>query len=183
MNKRWLPPLAILAAGLAGAVYFEIGSREASNFPAPDFALPDLDGRVHRLSDFRGKLVFLNVWTTWCPPCRMEMPLMERLYQRLQGRDFVMLAVSQDEAGVSTVRAFVEQMKLSFPVLVDPAGIVSTRYGVTGYPETFLIDQSGNVIERIIGPENWESDRSYQRFAALLDGGTARSDAPAGRGG
>jgi len=168
MIKRFGAPFAVLVLGLATAIYFQLGNAKRAGFPAPDFALPDLSGQVHRLSDFRGKVVFLNVWATWCPPCRMEMPAMETLFRRLKGRDFVMLAVSQDEDGLKAVGPFVEQHRLTFPVLLDPKGSVSSRYGVTGYPETFVIDREGKVIEHVIGPESWESEQIYRYFEGLL---------------
>jgi peroxiredoxin len=167
--KRWGVPFSLLLIALAAAFYYQ--QRQAAGragFPAPDFALRDLDGRTHHLSDFRGKVVFLNLWATWCPPCRMEMPSMERLHQRLRGKDFVMLAVSEDESGAAAVQPFVQEMGLTFPVLLDPEGAVPPHYGVTGYPETFLIDRSGRVINHTIGPENWDSESVYQFLLQML---------------
>ncbi|MFQ5667384.1 MAG: TlpA disulfide reductase family protein [Candidatus Binatia bacterium] len=167
--KRWALPLGFLLIALGGAFYYQqLQAGARAGFPAPDFTLTDLDGRPHRLADFRGKVVFLNVWATWCPPCRMEMPSMERLYQRLQREDFVMLAVSEDEGGYGVVRPFVEQLGLTFPVLMDPDGIVPQRYGVTGYPETFIIDRGGQVVQHTIGPADWEHDQIYDYFLHLL---------------
>ena len=168
--KRWGLPFGILLIALGGAFYYE--QQQASGragFPAPDFTLTGIDGRPYRLADFRGKIVFLNLWATWCPPCREEMPSMETLHQRLRGRDFVMLAVSEDEAGVVAVRPFVDQARITFPVLIDQAGLLSQRYGATGYPETFIIDRDGRVIQHIIGPEDWDSERAYQYFTRLID--------------
>ncbi len=168
--KRWVLPFCALMLALGGAFYYQ--QQQASGragFPAPDFTLQDIGGRAHRLADLHGKVVFLNVWATWCPPCREEMPSMERLYRRLLGKDFVMLAVSEDETGATAVVPFVNQMGITFPVLIDPEGLVSQRYGVTGYPETFVIDRDGRVIQHIIGPEDWESEQAYQYFTHLLD--------------
>ena len=184
--KRWGLPFGFLVVALAAAFYYQ--QQQASGrvgFPAPDFSLPDLTGQQVRLSDFRGKIIFLNVWATWCPPCRDEMPSMERLHRRMQGKDFVMLAVSQDQDGPAVVKAFVQQEGLTFPVLLDREGLVSTRYGVTGYPETFVIDRDGRVIQHIIGPEDWESEEAYRYFTRLLENpaGTTQSagvDAAAG---
>jgi peroxiredoxin len=173
MIRRWGVPLAIVAAGLLVATWVQSRTGKRTGFPAPDFVLPDLAGHMHRLSDFRGKIVFLNVWATWCSPCRMEMPAMEKLYRRLQSEDFVMLAVSQDEDGRPPVKSLVDQLGLTFPVLIDPQAEVSRRYGVTGYPETFVIDRQGRVIQHVIGPENWESDQSYRYFHGLLQQGGA----------
>ena len=93
---------------------------------------------------------------------------MEALYRRFRERDFMMLAVSQDESGSTAVLPFVEQLGLSFPVLVDPDGKVSRQYGVTGYPETFVIDRKGRVIDHFIGPEEWSSEPSQRYFDDLL---------------
>jgi peroxiredoxin len=170
--RRWGLPVGFLLLAVGAAFYHQ--QRQAggrAGFPAPDFALRDLQGRTHRLAEFRGKVVFLNVWATWCPPCRMEMPSMERLHRRLQGKDFVMLAVSEDEDGPAMVQRFIDQLGITFPVLIDPEGIVPGRYGVTGYPETFVIDREGRVIQHTIGPEDWNSEQSFQYFARLLEAG------------
>ena len=102
---------------------------------------------------------------------------MEHLYQRLRGADFAMLAVSEDEDGATAVRPFIEQMGLTFPVLIDRQGTLPPRYGVTGYPETFIIDRGGQVIQHTIGPEDWGSDQVYEFFTRLLnhEAGTTQS--------
>src|SRR5207247_5630562 len=109
---------------------------------------------------------------------------MERLHRRMRGTDFIMLAVSEDEDGSASVRPFVDQMGLTFPILLDPDGGLPSRYGVTGYPETFVIDREGRVIQHTIGPENWESESAYRYFLQLLDqpGATqaGNTHAPAG---
>jgi peroxiredoxin len=122
---------------------------------APDFGLLSLRGDTVKLSDYRGKAVFLNIWATWCPPCRKEMPAMGSLYQRLKGREFEMLAVSIDREGEKVIRPFVAKYGLTFPVLLDPDSKTYRLYGLTGIPETFLIDKNGVILYRIIGPENW----------------------------
>lgn len=179
--KRWVGPIGFLLIALGAAFYYQQQQAAGrAGFPAPDFVLRDLGGQSHRLSNLRGKVVFLNVWATWCPPCRMEMPSMERLYRRLRGRDFAMLAVSEDEAGHAAVRPFVEEMGLTFPVLLDQDGVVPQRYGVTGYPETFIIDRDGKVIQHTIGPEDWDRDQVHQFFIRLLDQGTDTTHATSG---
>lgn len=168
--KRALLPVLLLLAALAGVAALQSAQRgPRTGYAAPDFALPDLTGVTHRLSAYRGKVVFLNLWTTWCPPCRMEMPAMERLHRSLSGRDFVMLAVSEDEGGADAVAPFVAELGLSFPVLLDPEARLSPRFGVTGYPETFIIDRDGNVVNHIIGPAAWQSEEMMSYFAALLE--------------
>ncbi len=163
-------PLIVLAAGLAAVITFvqQRSARTRGGFQAYDFTLPDLDGNTVRLSEHHGKIVFLNLWATWCPPCREEMPAMERLYQRFRHKDFVILAVSEDTDSTA-VRNFVQSMRLSFPVLLDPQGALPGRYGITGYPETFIIDRNGQVIQHIIGPENWDSEKSIRYFSELLE--------------
>ena len=181
--KRWALPFGFLLIALGGAFYYE--QRQASGragFPAPDFALADLAGTTRRIADFRGKIVFLNLWATWCPPCREEMPSMETLHRRLHGKDFVMLAVSEDEAGIAAVKPFVDQGGFTFPVLIDRDGLVSQRYGVTGYPETFIIDREGRVIQHVIGPEDWDSERAYQYFIHLLDQAVGTTQAAGNNG-
>jgi peroxiredoxin len=174
--KRWGFPFGFLLIALGWAFYYQQQqSSGRAGFPAPDFTLTDIAGRPHHLTDYRGKIVFLNVWATWCPPCREEMPSMEELYQRLRGKEFAMLAVSQDEDGVAAVKPFVDQMGLTFPVLIDRRGVVSTRYGVTGYPETFIIDRDGQVIQHIIGPADWQDEQTLQYFTRLLDTAVATS--------
>jgi peroxiredoxin len=122
---------------------------------APDFSLPTLKGNSARLADYRGKVVFLNFWATWCPPCRDEMPSMEALYKRLQGRAFEMLAVSIDTGGEDVVREFVTEFGMTFPVLPDPKNELSRLYGLTGVPETYIIDKDGVVALKIIGARDW----------------------------
>lgn len=138
---------------------------------APEFVAQDLSGAAVRLSALRGKVVFLNIWTTWCPPCRMEMPAMEALARRLAGTDFVMLAVSEDDGGVEVVRRFVEEMKITFPVAVDPSGEIGRRYGITGYPESFVIDRDGRQLARFVGPRDWKDPAIERDLRTLVDTG------------
>ncbi len=155
-------------AGLTAGGLQYLQRSTATGFPAPDFSLEDLQGNTYKLSDYRGRIVFLNLWTTWCPPCREEMPSMDALYRQLKGSGLVMLAVSQDENGAAAVAPFVAQLQLSFPILIDPGGTLSPRYGVTGYPETFIIDREGKVLEHIIGPEDWTNPARLDYFQRLL---------------
>ncbi len=167
--RRWGIPIAALVLLMAGAFWYqERLSRSRASFPAPDFSVIDLQGNHHRLSEFRGKVVLLNIWATWCAPCRQEMPSMEVLQRKFEGRDFVILAVSQDEDGRSAVEPFVKEFGLTFPVMLDPQGEVGQKYGVTGYPETFLIDKSGTVQLRHIGFANWADERNQSEILKLI---------------
>ena len=167
--SRLAVPLVFLILALGAIAALQWNAHSRTGYVAAEFALPDLQGNIHRLSELRGKIVFLNLWTTWCPPCRMEMPAMEKLYRRLQGRDFVMLAVSEDEDNADGVAQFATDLGLTFPVLLDPEVRLSPRYGVTGYPETFVIDRSGRVINHTIGPADWDSEEYVRYFEDLLD--------------
>jgi len=167
--RRRLLPIALIVAVLAAVGVLQFLQRSSvTGFEAPDFALEDLHGQTLRLSDFRGRIVFLNLWATWCPPCREEMPSMDALYRTLSDEGLVMLAVSQDENGARAVAPFAEQMKLSFPILIDAGATLSPRYGVTGYPETFIIDREGKILEHIIGPEDWMNPARVDYFRRLL---------------
>ncbi|MBI4379063.1 MAG: TlpA family protein disulfide reductase [Nitrospinae bacterium] len=136
--------------------------------PAPDFTLPDLNGVNHTLSRFKGKVVFLNIWATWCKPCKDEMPSMEKLHQRFKDRDFIMLAVSIDKDGKNAVEPFMKEYNLTFPALLDPDGITSKLYKTTGVPETFIIDKNGNVILKTIGPRDWGKEIIFEVFEKII---------------
>ena len=165
--------LVAVALGLAAAGGLIALARRGPRL-APDFAVPDLQGRAVRLSSLRWKVVLLNLWATWCAPCREEMPSMERLYAHLHDRDFQLLAVSQDEDGTKAVAPFVRELGLTFPVLVDPEHQVGDSYGVWGYPETFVIDRNGYVVERVIGPRDWASPEEVRALEALIAADGAR---------
>ena len=139
---------------------------------APDFVLPDLQGKAVRLSQLKGKIVFLNIWATWCPPCRKEMPTMEVLYQKFKGMDFVMLAISQDAEGTKTVIPYLQEGNYTFPTLLDSHGEVGRKYGVTGYPETFIIDREGRIIHHHIGYQDWSRADVEGALRSLMAGGT-----------
>lgn len=141
--------------------------KKLEGLPAPDFVLPTLGGGRMRLSDYRGKIVFLNIWATWCPPCREEMPSMQKLHERFMGEDFAMLTISIDE-DTSLVGPFMEELGLTFPVALDPEQEVSSQYGITGVPETFLIDKNGIVMHHLIGPGKWDDPSLVSAFEGLV---------------
>lgn len=163
--KRWICAVFLLAAFMAsGCTKREAPAVEGSL--APDFTLNDLSGRPVQLSSLKGKVVLLNFWATWCPPCREEIPSMFRLNQAMQGKPFQMLAVSIDEGGKDAVQAFFKKGGAALPALLDTDGKVARRYGTTGVPETFVIDAKGVIMKKIIGPIDWSSP---QVLAALDD--------------
>jgi len=137
---------------------------------AADFKLPSLSGKPVTLSSLRGKVVFLNVWATWCGPCREEMPSMETLYEAFKGRsDFVILAVSQDRRGRAAVQPFVEKNHLRFDVLLDPDNMVGNAYNVSGVPETFIIDRQGRIVAHHMGAFDWSQTDVRRALNELLD--------------
>jgi peroxiredoxin len=136
---------------------------------APGFSLPDLAGKKFRLKDLRGKWVFLNFFATWCGPCREEMPGMDRLFRAHREQDFVVVAVNLQESA-KTVRPFVQQLKLTFPTVLDAEGSVSREYGVRALPVSFLIGRDGHIVWRAIGGRDWESAKARDYFAQLVGG-------------
>jgi peroxiredoxin len=136
--------------------------------PAPDFDTLDLKGEVWSLSKLRGKVVFLNFWATWCPPCREEMPAMQRLYTKLPKDKFEMIALyNRDEK--TAVRNFVSKLGLTFPILSDEYNFAGTKYGLTGLPETFIIDKQGVIREKIIGPVEWDSQEIVDMLTKYIN--------------
>ena len=119
--------------------------------PAPDFALATLSGETFRLSEQRGKVVVLNFWATWCPPCREEIPDFVALQHEFRDRGVVFVGVSEDEEGEAVVRPFAEEYGINYPIVFDD-GTLTTRFeGVTGYPTTYLIDQEGRILAYMPG--------------------------------
>ena len=136
--------------------------------PAPDFTFPGINGKMVSLSDSRGKVVLLNIWATWCPPCVDEMPSMEKLYQKLKGENFEILAVSIDSLGLKAVVPFMKKHKLTFPALIDSAGTIRVAYRTTGVPESYIIDKDGILVKKIIGPRDWANPEFLRFFHDLI---------------
>lgn len=148
----------------------------ATGEPAPDFELKNLDGASVRLSDYRGSVVLLNFWASWCPPCRVEMPHMQRFYQDYAAKGVVVLGVNltATEEHPDRVRPFVEKRQLTFPVVLDEKGEVMKAYQVVGYPTTYLIDEDGTVREKFVGVLDYEKmkkavSRARRTAAAHID--------------
>ena len=143
-----------------------------TGLPAPNFTFPGLDGKMVSLSDYRGTVVLVNIWATWCPPCVDEMPSMERLYKELKGENFEILAVSIDALGTKAVAPFMGKYNLSFPALMDPDGTIQSMYQTTGVPESFIVNQEGILVQKIIGPRDWAIPGVVGFFRDLLQAAT-----------
>jgi peroxiredoxin len=160
---------AVFGVALASKLRPQIALIEVGS-QAPQFEAIDLrTGRPTTLADYRGKVVLLNVWATWCLPCRVEMPSMQRLHQKLAGTDFRLLAVSVDADDSTAVNAFVRELKLTFDVLHDRVGAIQRIYQTTGVPESFVIDQDGMIVKKVIGPAEWDGPVNEALIRRLLD--------------
>jgi peroxiredoxin len=136
-------------------------------FAAPDFELRDVDGKLHRLADYRGKVVILNFWATWCPPCRYEMPSMERARKKIEGENMVILAVDVGE-DEDTIFSFIANYEVHFPLLMDQEAKTIKSYPVIGLPTTYIIDPQGNVTHRVVGSREWDDDALLDKLRQLL---------------
>jgi peroxiredoxin len=185
MKSKSLSVLGLVLVA-AGVLFFAVrtlfpaltSSNQDTNSEAPvsagemaaDFKLSNLEGKKVTLSSLRGKVVFLNVWATWCGPCREEMPSMETLYEAFKDRsDFVILAVSQDRRGRAAVLPFVDRNHIHFDVLLDPDNVVGDAYNVSGVPETFIIDRKGRIVAHHMGAFDWSQSDVRQALNELLD--------------
>lgn len=137
--------------------------------PALDFSSKTLDGKPVRLSDFKGQVVLVNFWATWCVPCLLEMPALDRLNRKMAGQPFKLLAINQAEER-GRVQKFAQAHDYSFDVVLDPIGEIGSNYGANRLPMTYIIDRKGMVIRRAIGPRQWDSPEAIQLFERLMGG-------------
>lgn len=175
-RKQWFAVLAVVAAlvlGAAALVTFgpkiegvEIGKR------APDFDAIRLDqgDSIRFRAQYAGHVTLVNIWATYCIPCRTEMPAIEKLYQTLGPQGLKVVAVSVDEGNGANVRQFVTDYHLTFDILHDPSGRIQNLYQTTGVPETFLLDKDGIIVKKVIGEHPWSSPANQRIVAGLLGG-------------
>jgi thiol-disulfide isomerase/thioredoxin len=157
--------IALLPAALggsdAGAVGIDKFIRAKEPRPAPDVEFAELGGAPAHLSDFRGRVVLVNLWATWCGPCVAEMPSLVKLQERIGRRDFVVLALSSDRGGARVVQPFVEEHRLqALAVYLDPKGTATRKLGAKGLPTSILIDRQGRELGRILGAAEWDSSEA-----------------------
>ncbi len=164
----------LLAAWLVPAAAWAVLGHSLSRLPvpvtAPDFTLEDMDGKSYTLSSLRGKVVMVNFWATWCPPCREEIPSMETVYQALHKKGFIVLAINQWETP-DHVFSYMGQLEVfpSFPILFDRDSHVSEAFGVKGLPTTLIIDKQGRVVYRAIGGRNFNHPEVRKLIQQLID--------------
>jgi len=151
---RILPQIQLVGVGSAAPVFHAVDLRS---------------GKPASLEDYRGKVLLLNIWATYCLPCRVEMPAIERLSRRMTGTDFHVLAVSVDVVDSTEVNAFVNQLGLTFDVLHDRQGEISRQYQTTGVPESFVIDRHGVIVKKVIGAAEWDGPVNDVLIRRLLD--------------
>lgn len=136
--------------------------------PAPNFRLKDGQGNTVSLEQYRGTVVMLNFWATWCGPCRVEMPAMEALYRMFPRKDFEILAVSTDAQGSAVTRPFQKELSLTFPILHDADFHVALHYGARSLPMTFLIDRRGIIVDRVFGAADWQDPQAVDAIRDLV---------------
>lgn len=170
-------PLAIIFAvalvfgtgGTAGAAEMQTIQAVPQKPAAPNFTLKDLNDKTHSLSDFRGKVVAVNFWATWCPPCRKELPSMQRAYKDYHKKGFVILGVNEGEDW-DTIAPFLENFSLTYPILLDKESTVIGKWKVLGLPTTFIVDRKGRITHRINGGRNWDDPAFRKALEAAIDG-------------
>ena len=134
---------------------------------APDLLLMDLDGNPHNIADYRGKVVLVNFWATWCPPCRNEMPSMQRVWDKLKDKGFVILAVDVGEDADSII-PFTMEYDLEFPILLDKSDKTARAWKVRGMPTSFLVDKQGNIIYQALGGREWDDAKIVKIIQSLI---------------
>lgn len=159
--KKFLYLLAVIAL-LAMVACNRNESKKTAAVPvenglAPEVIVNSLNGTPLKLSDLKGKVVLLNFWATWCPPCRKEIPSMMKLNKAMAGKPFQMVAISIDEGGRPDVESFFQTSGFSLPAYTDPDNRAATTYGITGVPETFIINRQGTIVKKVMGPMEWDS--------------------------
>jgi cytochrome c biogenesis protein CcmG/thiol:disulfide interchange protein DsbE len=175
MSKQWWVVGTIVVGMVVGAVALVKNSPDnygvAVNKKAPDFRVVDLatGDTVSLREKYAGQVTLVNIWATWCAPCREEMPSMEIVYKRLAPRGFKVAAVSIDDGDPAGVIAFGADMGVTFDLLFDQSGEIQRIYQTTGVPESFLLDRNGVIIKRIIGAHDWSSQINQELIERLLD--------------
>jgi thiol-disulfide isomerase/thioredoxin len=160
--------VALLTASCSKKDTTTVVGEVRENKPAPVITVNSLKNVPLKLSDLKGKVVLLNFWATWCPPCRGEIPSMMKLNSAMTGKPFQMVAVSIDEGGVPEIESFFKTSGFSLPTYTDPGGAAVKVYGITGVPESFIIDKNGILVKKVIGPLAWDSPETISFLEGLM---------------
>ena len=174
MSKTKTVKAAILIVILGGAAYFALRQSPARTLAigdaAPDFSVPALLSGSLDLKNYRGQVVVLNLWATWCPPCVEETPSLEQFAEKMRDRSVVVLGISVDE-DQKTLQEFIQKNHISYPIGRDPDRSLSARYGTSQFPETYILDRRGLVAEKVVGAIDWDDPR-IQNFVLNLARGS-----------
>lgn len=135
--------------------------------PMPNLTFTAMDGKKVSLASFKGKVLFINLWATWCAPCRDEMPGMQKLYEKMKGENFEMIAISIDKDGLKAVAPFVKELGLTFPILLDVEQQAAGPFHITGVPETFLVSPEGIILHHLVGPATWDKPEIANALKSL----------------
>lgn len=174
MKRFFIAVLAAVAALLTPA---GVGAKELKPFTGgatPALTLPAVGGRMHNLEQYRGHVVLVNFWATWCPPCVHEMPSMQRLKDRMAGQPFAILAVDMGETEAQ-IREFVKEVKVDFTILMDRDGKAIKEWKVFVFPTSYLVDKSGRIRYGVLGAKEWDDADALRRVGELLAETPARS--------
>jgi peroxiredoxin len=171
MKGKILGGLGFLAAVAALCVFamptYRQGEPSIAGRMAPDFAL-ELDGKAMRLSDLRGKVVVLDFWASWCPPCVEETPALIALHRDISQRGGMVLGVSLDD-DPNAYENFLKEHGVNFPTYLDTSKAIPASYGTSMYPEAYIIGRDGRIVRKVVGPQNWTGAEMTAIFAGLLD--------------
>jgi len=171
-TRAFLVALIVLAAPASQVVAETKGTLEGfvwDERDVPDLAFEDGTGAPRTLAEFKGRVVLLNIWATWCPPCREEMPSLDRLQGKLGGEDFIVVALSIEQGGVDVVEEFYREIGIeNLGIFVTHSGSIASRLGIPGIPATLLIAPSGREVGRMIGPAKWDSQEAIEFIGPLL---------------
>lgn len=177
LRQQWLV-VGVVVAAMGAGLFLLTRLLGDELFPvtvgvdAPGFAAATLSQPAGRktMEDYRGDVVLLNIWATWCGPCRVEMPSMQRLHDEYAPGGLKIVAISIDEAGTEAqIREFAQEYGLTFEILHDPNGHIQRAYQTTGVPETFVIGRDGTIRKKVIGAANWHSDANRALVRSLLE--------------
>jgi len=164
--------LAGTDSGELDRLFSDMGVIKSANALPVEVSLMDMNGRPVRISDYRGRIVFLNFWTTWCFDCRIEMPHMEKLHQRFKDKEFAMVTINLQESPAQ-VKQFFKDFKLTFTALLDSDGEVGAHFRITSIPTSFILDREGIIIGKVMGPRKWGDERAFALFEHLTKSSVA----------